>query len=232
MSAIEHAEWDSEKLKLKVGNLRDISGVDKKMLGEYDMVFTKLPQFPLDSIHKAEDMGFRFVGTELNLVLKESYAADASIGDFDIIEIRKQIPDFDITGFYIANSRFMLDLNCSKRLNIDFWDDMIRNHCRDFADVVFCAVNSQKKLVGFISCVQKNNHLDLFMVGVHPKYQSQGIGSKLMNSALDFAYRSGFSVSTSVFAHNHTAMNFYSSYHFCVESSSAVMHFWKDGGRD
>ena len=80
-------------------------------------------------------------------------------------------------------------------------------------------------LVGLISCFADQSSLKLFLVAVHPKYQSLGVGNQLMafvgNKALQMLSK------TQVLATNTRAINFYSKWGFRIDSGDLVMHRWR-----
>ena len=123
----------------------------------------------------------------------------------------------------------MLDPYCRSYLPNNFWDRMIYEHCEDFADVVICATDGQNRLSGFISCLQKPECLDMFLVAVHPRCQGSGLGSILVNQALQLGQELGLSVTTSVIASNVRGFNFYLKHDFMVKSSEVILHRWRDG---
>ncbi len=204
---------------------------DSPALDIYDLLLTKLPPTPSSLIHQAEDKGFHFIGVELNLqrLSGEPFAPTTASSSHHIRVLYKELPHFKINGFHIADSRFMLDERCAKRLPSHFWDSMIRNHCTEYADAVVCMIDSKNQLIGFISCLRRDMFLDLFMVGMHPDHQRQGIGGALMREAYRIAATENLTITTSCFAHNVAAMNFYMSHRFTVVRSVVVMHRWKKG---
>lgn len=226
MPAITPSPWDSEQLGIKAGHVHDITRVTPDMLDAYDMLLAKLPQPSPDLAHS---LGFEVIGTEINL----QRAADTPLPSAEktthtIRQLRKETPNFSINGFHIADSRFMLDVQCAKRLPSDFWDRMIANHCSSYAYLVLCAV-SEQTLAGFISCIRHEHSLDLFMVGVHPDHQRQGIGSALMQEACKIADEENLTLTTTCFQRNIVAMHFYKHYQFTPAQSIIVMHRWKKG---
>ena len=115
---------------------------------------------------------------------------------------------------------------------MDFWDCLIHEHCSKFADTVICAVDTKNHLAGFISCLMRPAHLDLFMVAVQPRHQGSGLGGALLRNAAALGRERGLRLSTSVMASNVRGFNFYIRHKFLMEDGEVVMHRWQEKAQD
>lgn len=230
MPVIQPMPWDSRKLGLPVGRLMDLSsGWTKQSLAEYGLVFARVPQRNREAIVMLQTCGFQYIGLDLSLVAAPDELAQPVNARWIIRRICHRKPDFQIKGFRIEESRLMLDRACRERLPEDFWDALIYEHCVEFADTVIFAVDTNNHLAGFISCLMRPSHLDLFMVAVQPTHQGNGLGGSLLGNAAALARERGMKLRTSVMTSNVRGCNFYLRHRFLVEDGEVVMHRWREG---
>lgn len=227
---IETLAWDSQMLGVKVGKL--VGEVDDADFGDYDLIVARKPQQECAGIVKLEQQGFRYVGLDVALLrsglVLPPVPVPAALG-WQIKQCRKSLPEFSIAGFRIDDSRFMLDERCRQRLSANFWDRVIGDHCQYFADVVVCATDERQKLGAFISCLYKQQSLDMFLVATHPDCQNRGLGTRLVYEVISLAEQLQLPVTTSVMASNIRAFNFYLQHQFTVASAEVILHRWRAG---
>lgn len=223
-------QWDSQQLGLPVGKLIDFAAdCTDHSLANYGLVFARVPQQDQKVVARLQAWGFRYIGLDLHLVAKPDESVHTNDDTrWQIRRISRCIPNFQINGFHIEGSRMMLDPDCRVRLSMDFWDRLIYEHCTEFSDIVICAVNTYNHLIGFVSCLIRPLCLDLFMVAVHPAYQSGGLGGVLLRDAAALARERGLGLSTSVMISNVRGFNFYIRHNYLVESGEIVMHHWHE----
>jgi len=229
MPVIQPMPWDSRQLGLPVGRLVDFNAdcMDQS-LAEYGLLFARVPQHNQEAIAKLQTCDFRYIGLDLCLVAEPDELEWADDARWKIRRISHCVPDFQINGFHIEDSRLMLDPACRERLPKDFWDGLAYEHCAEFADTVICAVDTNNYLAGFISCLMRPAHLDLFMVAVQPAHQGSGLGGALLRNAAALARERGLGLSTSVMASNIHGFNFYMRHNFLLEDGEVVMHRWQE----
>jgi ribosomal protein S18 acetylase RimI-like enzyme len=232
MPVIQPMPWDSRQLGLPVGRLTDFTaGCMDQSLADYGLVFARVQQHNREAITKLQTCHFQYIGLDLCLVADPDELEQADDARWKIRRISHCVPEFQISGFRIEDSRLMLDPACRERLPMDFWDFVIHEHCSEFADTVICAVDANNHLAGFISCLMRPAHLDLFMVAVQPKLQGSGLGGLLLRDAAALARERGVKLSTSVMASNVRGFNFYLKHNFLVEDGEVVMHRWQEGAQ-
>lgn len=233
MPVIQPMPWDSRQLGLPVGRLVDFEADCKdRSLTDYGFLFARIPQRDQLAIAKLEDCGFRYIGLDLSLVAEAQELERTDDVRWQIRRVSHSVPDFQINGFHIEDSRLMLDSACRKRLPADFWDRLVYGHCSEFADTVICAVDANNHLAGFISCLTRPAHLDLFMVAVQPAHQGSGLGGALLRNAAALARERGLKLSTNVMAGNIRGFNFYLRHNFLVEGGEIIMHRWQERIKD
>lgn len=232
MSLIKPLDWDSHLLGVPVGRLNDCECEPTlQNLQAYGLVLARVPQQRNDMAARLQTLGFRYIGLDLQLVAEPDEQVVAGDVGWNICRVSRCIPDFRISGFHIADSRLMLDPACRARLPMDFWDRLAYEHCTEFAETVICAVDTNNHLAGFVSCLMRSSHLDLFMVAVHPAHQGEGMGGALLRSAAALAREQGLMLSTSVMANNVRGFNFYIRHNYLVEGGEIVMHRWQEGAQ-
>lgn len=233
MPVIQPMPWDSRQLGLAVGRLIDFA-VDCKDLSltDYGFLFARIPQHDQQAVTKLEECGFRYIGLDLCLVADPDELERTDDARWQIRRVSHRVPDFQINGFHIEDSRLMLDSACRRRLPADFWDRLVYEHCSEFADTVICAVDANNHLAGFVSCLMRPAHLDLFMVAVQQAHQGNGLGGALLRNAAALARERGLKLSTSVMAGNIRGFNFYIRHNFLVEGGEVIMHRWQERIQD
>ncbi len=229
---IQWLAWDTRMLGVSAGRLLPTSGVfnvEPDELNAYDLILARVSQRNIDEIGRLESLGFRYIGQDIELE-RPNTSLSVSSNDSICLSIRHLhhvSPDFDIQGFVIDDSRFMLDPVCNALLDYGFWDRVFVEHCESFADVVVCAIDENNRLSGFISCLNKDDCIEMFLVAVHPKYQGCGVGAILMREVINMAYQDGLPVRTSAMASNIRALNFYLKNNFVIKSGEVVLHRWR-----
>jgi hypothetical protein len=152
---IQAMDWDARVLGLAAGQLLPENDflVGSDELDVYDLVHVRVPQGQLEQVQKLECLGFRYIGLDVELertqMVKLNSPTDAA--EWRIQHVQHSDTDFEIQGFTIEGSRFMLDARCKERLVTDFWDGVVREHCENFADTVICAVSSPASISQVIS---------------------------------------------------------------------------------
>lgn len=233
MPVIQSMPWDSRQLGLSVGRLMDFTaGCRDQVLADYRLVVARVPQHNQEAIAKLQTFDFQYIGLDLCLVADPDKFELADDARWKIRRISHCVPNFQITGFHVEDSRLMLDPACRERLPKDFWDRLVHEHCSEFADTVICAVDTKNHLVGVISCLLRPAHLDLFMVAVHSAHQGSGVGGLLLRNAAALGRERGLRLSTNVMASNVRGFNFYIRHKFLVESGEVIMHRWQKRTQD
>ena len=226
MPAVIDLPWDASALGLRAGRVASHERVpEQDVLRAYDHVHVRIPLLAVDTIAVFEEAGFRFITVDFELGKRIALCQSNSYDGFQIEIIAKRRAPYLIEGFTIEGSRLWLDPRVRAHLPAGFWDQMLIDHCTEFADFVICAVDAKKRLLGAISCFIRNTALEMFLVAVHPSAQGRGIGSALLKAGEERAVALGKEVITNVVAGNMRGMNFYLSRNYRFRGGAAVLHW-------
>ncbi|MNK65811.1 TDP-fucosamine acetyltransferase [compost metagenome] len=229
MPGIVELAWDSTILGGKAGRLDDFKLTDSALeLTNFDFVHARVPQSDVSTIWRLEAAGFRFVTVDYALK-KSATRTSADSRGFQVIRYCREEPGVTIAGFEVQGSRFHIDPRLRSRIPTDFWDAMIRNHCREFADFVIGAVDESGSLLACVTCFETADAIDMFLVAVHPNHQGRGIGRELLVAVEAEAVSRGKILTTSVVSQNLGAMNFYLRNGFAFSEAFAVLHLVTEG---
>jgi GNAT superfamily N-acetyltransferase len=211
-----------------MGRVSDAACIpDKAALQRFRFVHVRVPQDRADLARHYEDLGFRYVALDVALtMLPKQLERPAPLpAAVRLRRLAKQPPDFAIEGFELEGSRLHMDHEIRSMMPPGFWDDMIRNHCSDFADFTICCLDRRNRLVGVVSCFNREYALELFLVLVHPEFRGQGIGRAMLDEGSSVAHDAGKRLATNVVSANVRAFNFYADYGFRMDGANIVMHY-------
>jgi ribosomal-protein-alanine N-acetyltransferase len=131
-----------------------------------------------------------------------------------------------VSNFYMARlnaTDVPLLQPLEEQVNLSFWGiDNYRRFIEEYPEyfggkAVFIGDNSQEELAGFYFARSLYDDLEILKVGVSPKYQRQGIGSQLMETAYAEGIRRGCGrCFLEVRKSNQTAILFYYSHNFRI----------------
>jgi hypothetical protein len=223
---IERLDWDSGIFGIavgRVGNAQAVPGIEE--CRRFGHVSVKVPQQNLDLVRVYEGLGFRFVTIDYVLERPAGLLPAGGYGEAKVTRIAKQPPGFAVSGFSMSGSRLTLDPALQRRMPSNFWDSMIVNHCSEFADFCLCAVSGAGQLDGFVSCFDRKDAIELFLVAVRPGAAGKGIGTSLMASAIQIASKSRKRLTTNVVSQNIPAMKFYFRHGFLPSGGDIVLHY-------
>lgn len=197
---------------------------DTDDLDDFQFVYTRIPQNNLEAIHGFEGLGFKFIALDFSLeraIPSESLGFERST---QIRMVRKSPLAAMVHGFEVAGSRLSLDPVLRQRLPDGIWDRMIVEHAESYADMAFCAVR-EGRLVGFASCFEHQDALEIFLLAVHPEVRRQGIGADLLRHVADHARETGQRLRTEVVSANIEGFRFYLQNGFLPTGAEAVLHY-------
>jgi GNAT superfamily N-acetyltransferase len=195
-------------------------------LGRFDHVLARIPQSDAELVGAYERLGFRFITVDY-VFERMASPAPRSKPAVAVRRISREPPPYVVSGFAMEGSRLAIDPVLRRRLPPGFWDAMIDNHCRRFADVCLC-VGEAGTMSGFASCLRQPASLDLFLVTVHPDATGTGIGSALIAEAVTLAAETGQRLTTSVVSQNTDAMRFYIRNGFTPRCGDVILHYSRE----
>lgn len=221
-------DWDSRLFKGKAGRVEDHDKVpDASDLSSYKYVHVRIPHDKVALVWEYQKAGFRYITHDITLVKAPAEVHDPVVQNCDLLYVRKEEPTFKISGFELDGSRLVIDPQLRSYLGRNFWDETIREHCREFADFALCAVNPDNRLMGFASCFDHADNTEVFLFVVHPDFRKSGVGSVLLQALGQKAFKDQKKLSTSVVSSNLQAMNFYLKHRFLVSHYHVIMHYSK-----
>lgn len=238
---IEKIEWDSNFFKRKIGMLRDIPSDEtdlKKLLLDakndgFSYVYCRVDTTEVQKVQLFERCGFYIcdVGVTWKISLRDKEASIRRLGFTplgmklsngikmatlqDVVELKNMAK-----GLF-HESRFYNDPFYTQREADALHRAWVENSIKGvMADAVFFVKKS-----GFVTCkqVDENNGV-ISLIGVIPSKRRSGIGSILVEKALEWFHTQGVStVRVRTQAYNTTAMNFYRGLDFSIDSSDVTM---------
>lgn len=226
MPNVIQLQWDSRIFRCRVGKVSDYNNIPSyEELSSFKFAHVRIPQDQITIASKYEELGFRYILVDYLFEKTPVQSKPDYTSSSDIVLLTKERPSFHINGFKIGGSRLSIDPGLSSRLKDNFWDEVIYEHCSEYADFALCALTAQRNLIGFASCFNAPNAIDMFLLIVHPHYRHNGIGTALINHAENLAYKDGKNLTTSVVSSNYDAINFYFKNGFKIRTGYIVMHF-------
>lgn len=148
-----------------------------------------------------------------NIIIEYSEATNAA----DLYELAFE------SGKY---SRFKMDgsfreeqFRCLYRLMID------NALTKGYADKIF--VKKSKKIEGFVTVKQRDDYLNIGLIGVNPEFQSTGVGSLLMKKVENYAIEIGANkIDVLTQKQNMAARQFYQKQGFHEARQEYIFHLW------
>lgn len=227
MSTLIDLEWDSYIFGRKTGKIDDYRQPPTgDQLSAYQCVHVRIPQDEVNFVFHYQKLGFRYITLDFSLEKKPTYSETKSTTDgYNICLIEKTQPICKVSGFQVLGSRLAIDPELNQYLKKDFWDNMINEHCCNFADFALYAVDKFNQMIGFISCFNQTNSIKMILVAVHPSSMGIGVGSNLIQALESKALSEKKILVTDVVANNIKAINFYLKNGFVFKKADIVMHY-------
>lgn len=227
---IRKLDWDSEFFGLQIGRV-DLQTLDDAVdlaLMHYDLKY----QYDLLYVFSKDGLSFDAIGAEL---------VDEKILYSKICEEREKYPDVMLYGlpeptepmYNLAMvsgefSRFKLD----KRFPADSYERMYRRWIENACP----SAESNKQIFayvpegidqGMITVDYKGDHAQIGLVAVDPKYQHQGVGTKIMSTSETYLFdRRVFSIEVATQKANVDACRWYEKNGYIVQSIIPIYHWW------
>jgi dTDP-4-amino-4,6-dideoxy-D-galactose acyltransferase len=125
-------------------------------------------------------------------------------------------------------SRFDFDKNFVPGQSGRLYRLWIKKACQGFADTVLVARWQQDgEAAGLITCILRNGVAHIQLAGVHSDYRQRGVGTGLVQAALDWAKAQGVPVMQVVTqARNVPAQRLYQQLGFFTKTMSLYYHKW------
>ena len=125
-------------------------------------------------------------------------------------------------------SRFAFDQNFGRDDCERLYRLWIKNSCNGFADIVLVARWSQHgEAVGLITCLTRDGIADIQLAGIHVDHRQRGVGTGLVQAALDWAKKQKVEQMLVVTqARNVPAQRLYQQMGFFTKSMTLYYHKW------
>ena len=235
----QYLNWDSEFFGLNIAKISkntlnhneliDISNWCKK--NKIECLYFLVDPSCQRTNYLAMDNQFDFVDIRVTLTINldknKLFVQDPNSCVFRSSE-KSDIPILrEIASLSQKHSRFNFDPNFPNELCDKFYEKWIERSCGDFADVVLVAILGEK-IVGYISC-----HLDdlcmgrIGLIAVKSNMRSLGVGTGLVNSALNWFSKNGVKiVSVVTQGRNIAPQKLYQKCGFISYSTMIWYHRW------
>jgi dTDP-4-amino-4,6-dideoxy-D-galactose acyltransferase len=142
----------------------------------------------------------------------------------------------DISAQIGLTSRFHFDKHFAAGEGERLYRLWIENACQHFADIVLIARWSQTgEAVGLITCTRQENIAHIQLAGVHLDHRQRGVGTGLVQAALDWAKdQEAHCMQVVTQARNVPAQRLYQQLGFFTRSMTLYYHKWlnKANGSD
>jgi GNAT superfamily N-acetyltransferase len=145
------------------------------------------------------------------------------------VAVESDLPRLEEIAMEIGQfSRYTFDRNFKAGEDKRLYRLWIKNSCNGFADVVYVARWSNKgDAIGLITCTMRDNVAHIQLAGVYSEYRQKGVGSGLVQAALDWAKDQGArKMQVVTQARNVPAQRLYQQMGFFTRSMTLFYHKW------
>lgn len=245
--SLVNSDWDTEILGLKsariaqafASNTEDGHSLAKKALEDnpdINFIFTKMPSGQKHLLDALCSVGFNKITSDLTLhaipkeyQIKTNYIVrPASLDDKTTLQ--------KITVGAYKNSRFYLDKNIPARVGDKIYNHWLDNAFNGATDNII-VIEDKNSVLGYITCILDKKlekytncrigYIDL--IAVDSSARSEGIGTLLVQSALDwFAKQKASHVLVETQASNKAALKLYQNAGFKNFLEQASLHYWRN----
>jgi len=228
-------KWDSDFFGYDVAQIvLDNSGID--LLGSLinevrskgiRLTYLFVPSADIDINQKVVDSGA--ICVDQKVVFSKIPQAHKEIHN-TIIEFRKNSPDDKLVKLALQAgkySRFRLDKNFKNNEYERLYTQWLLNSvAKKIAFEVLVAV-SEKEIVGLTTLGEKGNYADIGLVSVEESFSGRGIGTDLIHTADNIAFRLKYNqIKVVTQGENLNACKLYEKCNFKLESMTNVYHLW------
>lgn len=224
------AQWDTDNLGLKIGNLTFETEISAQSISEarleakaegYDLLYIKGVHIPTEFL--CDNLALIDEKTIYIQQKKESFkynsctvsALNTNLSE-DLLQLAYE------SGKY---SRYNLDKNFPPSTFPTLYKQWIVNSLKgEIADDVL-VVQKDGKSIGLLTYQVVKNVYVIGLVAISPQYAGKGIGTCLMQSFLSNV-KTGSEIEVATQRQNSIACHFYEKNGFNVKSTTNIYHFW------
>lgn len=230
-------EWDTDYFKIKSGKVNIFSDLNKKEKEEI-MIFCEKYEFCTISNNNNNENVNYWLGinskafiTDINLQFEKRDLKKDELKDSTIcIEnfMKPNIDILDISKNSFEFSRFFCDPNLPKDKSENVYYQWVLNAFNQESKY-FVYQTIENKITGFalFSLDTNSREVIIELIAINQKYQSQGVGKKLIHSLENYAIANNYQVlRVGTQLKNIKGINFYQSCGFKHKTSSPIFHLW------
>jgi ribosomal protein S18 acetylase RimI-like enzyme len=244
------SKWDSAHFNLKIGKINQCFFSSKSDLNariillknlmqeskkkNFDLVFVRVPMDDISTVIALEKVGAILTDVLMTLQKDLDDFSDPNI-KIDGVDVREASKEdvrslCEIGRKAFKFDHFHSDPTLSTHLCDELYVEWIKNSLHGLADEVLVAKRNQK-VAGFITCkieslTQKGKFGFIDLIGVEAGEGGKGIGSLLVNKALNWFIKFVPSVYVGTQVTNTSAVRLYTRLGFKPVYSEATMHLW------
>lgn len=230
MINIRTLEWDSAFFGLRIGRVDVIEPGDMITLAFRQKELRE--QFDLLYVFDQNQFGFSARDSALvdEKVIFGKFCEEKEIFS-DVMTYEQPVPNDSLYQLALVSgefSRFRLDKRLPEGSYEKLYRKWIENACPSEGTnkQIFVYV-SEGIAQGMITVDYKGDHAQIGLVAVHPEYQHQGIGSKIMSSLEGNLYKKGvMTIEVATQKANADACSWYAKNGYIVQSVTPVYHWW------
>jgi len=229
----EFLPWDSDFFGFRIGRVLpgpfDAAAIENWRRGQHILCLYYLAELgDIQSIHAAENMGFRLMDIRTTFFLPLPHPAKINQG----ILVRQAKPDdlpdlLSISNGVFCNARFYQDPNFPTRLVDQMYNRWLENHFFQSNTCVWVAEN-EDGIHGFTSVETTPEKIArLSLTGVHPSARQRGTAKAIKNFIIDYYSQAGFSGLESITqGRNRSLININFSFGFKLVNQQLWYHGW------
>jgi len=165
------------------------------------------------SLHAIQDIACSLTGSEL---IVEEYLDSVLTPELEELALQ--------AGIF---SRFRMDTRITEERFVELYKIWIKRSVnKEIADAVF-VVRSEGRIAGMVTVGEKDNRSDIGLIAVDASLRGKSAGKALVQAALDWGYRQGYSQAQVVTqGDNLPACLFYEKCGYRVEKVENIYHIW------
>lgn len=189
----------------------------------YKFIFTRLPAEAVDVIQMASELGFFITEVMLTFRRKPRYFTVQDVEPFQ----KKDLPFVTSLGSLYPYHRFANDPFIPKQRGQAIYDRWMAANAAGRVPVIWIA-KSKGKPCGYLAegifHIGSKSIAFIDLVAVHPRFQRQGIATKLVQKAIGWAAKKCDDIQVGTIAENKAAISLYQKLGFSYGYAQVTLH--------
>jgi ribosomal protein S18 acetylase RimI-like enzyme len=169
--------------------------------------------------------GFQYIDTEVTFECRDTLDLSTERDNILITKLKdnKSLP-YEKFGSVYSLTRFHTDPHITSEKADQLWVNYLKNYVCNDRHQIFAAI-IEKEVAGVVLVDVDHSSVRLSFVGVRQRYQSQGIGSLLVQEVIR-SFK-GMSITVGTQIKNTMALNFYIQNGFSkIQNTKTILHRW------